>query len=84
MRRSIWMRVLFPIVALALLLVIFWNWDWFIPVVDSQASAALGRKVTMQHLHVGLGRTTTVTASGITIADPQDFPTADPPLATID
>ena len=84
MRRSIWIRVLFPIVVLVLLLVIFWNWDWFIPIVDSQASAALGRKVTMQHLHVGLGRTTTVTASGITIADPQDFPTADPPLATID
>jgi uncharacterized protein involved in outer membrane biogenesis len=84
MRGSIWLKILFPLVVIILLVVIFWNWDWFIPIVDSQASATLGRKVTMQHLHVGLGRTTTITASGITIANPDGFPANEPQLATID
>jgi uncharacterized protein involved in outer membrane biogenesis len=84
MRRNLWVRILFPITIVVLLLVIFWNWDWFIPVVDTQASAALGRKVTVQHLHVGLGRTITARLTGITIANPDNFPAADPPLATVE
>jgi len=84
MRGSIWLRSLFTLAILILLLVIFWNWDWFIPIVDSSASASIGRKVTIQHLDVALGRITTVAASGLTIANPDGFPAADPPFATID
>jgi uncharacterized protein involved in outer membrane biogenesis len=84
MGRSVWVRILFPIAIVILLLVIFWNWDWFIPVVQSEASSSLGRKVTVQHLGVSLGRTTVVSVRGITIANPDGFPIGDPPLATID
>lgn len=84
MRGVIWLKILFPLVVIILLMAIFWNWDWFIPLVDAQASAELGRKVTMQHLHVGLGRGVTVTATGVTIANPDGFPASEPPFATID
>ena len=47
-----------------------WNWDWFIPVVESRASAAVGRPVTVDHLHVRLGRTVRITADGVAIANP--------------
>jgi uncharacterized protein involved in outer membrane biogenesis len=64
------------------LVILLWNWDWFIPLVDAQASAALGRKVTIAHLHVRLGRDTTVAADDVVVANPAGFP-ADAPLARI-
>jgi len=67
------LKLLAGFVAVIVVLVIFWNWDWFIPVVESQASAALGRKVTIAHLNVRLGSTTTATVSGITIANPDGY-----------
>lgn len=70
-----------PIVALVLIAV-FWNWDWFIPIVDSRVSAQLGRKVTMKHLHVALGRIVTVRADGVKIDNPKGFQAA-APLARI-
>jgi len=70
-----------PVVIIALL-VIFWNWDWFIPIVDSRASASLGHKVTIKHLHVSLGRVTTVRADEVVLANPAHFPKA-APLASI-
>ena len=33
-----------PVAAIAAL-VAFWNWDWFIPIVQGRASSALGRAV---------------------------------------
>ncbi len=63
-------------------LVLLWNWDWFIPLVERQASATLGRKVTITHLHVRLGRNTTVAADGVTVANPAGF-TGTEPLARI-
>jgi uncharacterized protein involved in outer membrane biogenesis len=84
MRGSLTLKILLPLAVLILLLIIFWNWDWFIPIVDSQASAAIGRKVTIQHLHVQLGRVTTVRATGITIANPDGFPASDPQFVTAD
>ena len=70
------------VVALGLLIA-FWNWDWFIPIAQSQATAALGRKVTIEHLHVALSRRPLITAEGVTIANPDGFPDA-PPLATVE
>lgn len=64
-------------------LILLWNWDWFIPLIDARASAALGRPVAIQHLHVRLGRTTIITADGVTVANPANFPQPDP-LAHVD
>jgi AsmA family protein len=79
-RRLAWFGV--PIVAL-ILLVAFWNWDWFIPLVESRASAAIGRPVTIEHLHVRLGRIVRVTASGVAIANPPDWPSGGPTFVTV-
>ncbi len=82
-RRRLWPYLL-AIVGLAIIAVILlWRWDWFVPLVDREASAALNRKVTIQHLHVRLGRTTLVTADAVRVENPQGFP-VDPPFATID
>jgi uncharacterized protein involved in outer membrane biogenesis len=70
-----------PLAALVLLLALF-RWDWLIPVIEVQASAKLGRPVTLQHLHVKLGRTITVTAEGLQVGNPPGFP-EDPPLARL-
>lgn len=76
-RWAIWTGI--PLAAI-LLLIVFWSWDWFIPLAESRASAALGRKVTIEHLHVRLGRVTEVSADGVRIANPEGFP-GDPPFA---
>lgn len=79
-RRLAWIGV--PIL-LIVLLVVFWNWDWFIPIVQSRASAAIGRKVTITHLHVRLGRAVQMTADGVVVASPPGWPSGDPPLASV-
>lgn len=76
--------ILLALGVLVVLLIIFWDWDWFIPLVDADASGTLGRKVTMQHLHVRLGRTTEISATGIAVADPPNFAAAQADLAAID
>jgi uncharacterized protein involved in outer membrane biogenesis len=80
-RRRRGLEILGLVLVLLLLLIVFWNWDWFIPLVETNASASLGRKVTLQHLHVRLGGVTEIAATGITIANPKDF---DGDLATVD
>ena len=79
-RRLAWIGV--PLVLL-IALVAFWNWDWFIPIVQSRASAAIGRPVTIAHLHLRLGRVVTVTADGVVVANPPDWPNGDPPFVSI-
>ena len=68
-RRHIWIFGLSGFVVAVVALVALWNWDWFIPLVDSRATDALGRATTIQHLHVALGRTTVVTATGVEVAN---------------
>ncbi|MBB5694052.1 AsmA family protein [Muricoccus pecuniae] len=68
-----------PILLIGLLISV-WSWDWFIPLVESRASAALGRKVTIEHLHVRLGRVVQISADGLRVASPEGFP-EDPPFA---
>jgi AsmA family protein len=79
-RRLAWIGV--PLVLL-IALVAFWNWDWFIPIVQSRALAAIGRPVTIAHLHVRLGRVVTVIADGVVVANPPDWPSDDPPFVSI-
>jgi uncharacterized protein involved in outer membrane biogenesis len=83
-RFSITADIIIALLVIIAALVWFWNWDWFIPIVESQASSAIGRKVTIQHLHVRLGRVTQVAATGITIANPDNFTSDFGSLATID
>ncbi|MFC7478028.1 AsmA family protein [Dankookia sp. GCM10030260] len=70
-----------PLLAVALL-VAFWSWDWFIPLIEARASAAVGRPVHIEHLHVKLGRVSTVTAEGLRVGNPSGFPD-DPPFAEV-
>jgi uncharacterized protein involved in outer membrane biogenesis len=81
-RRGRGLQILGAVAVLIALLIFFWNWDWFIPLVEADASSTLGRKVSLQHLHVGLGRTTEITATGISIANPNNFAPGN--LATVD
>jgi uncharacterized protein involved in outer membrane biogenesis len=73
-RRRRWPFVLGAIVLAVAAAVALFRWDWLIPLVDRQASAALGRTVTIQHLHVKLGRVPHIVADGVTIANPPDWP----------
>ena len=82
-RRHVWPWVL-GVIGIALIAVIaLWDWDWFLPLVEAQASSALGRKVTAQHLHVALGRTITVALDGVEVAGVPDL-AAGKPFADID
>ena len=70
-----------PLLAIGTLVAVF-RWDWLIPIVEAQASAKLGRSVTIEHLHVSLGRVTTVSAEGLQIGNPPGFEDA-PPFAIV-
>jgi uncharacterized protein involved in outer membrane biogenesis len=64
------------------LLVVFWDWNWFRPLVQSEVSAELGRPVTIRHFDLKPGRQTVAIVDGVTIPNPPGFP-ADSPFATI-
>ncbi len=76
--------MVFGAFALALVaLVLLWDWNWFKPIVEAQASAALGHKVTIKNLDVKLGLKPTVILDGVEVANPDGFP-QDQTFATID
>ena len=70
-----------PVLVLAVLLLVF-RWDWLVPLAERRASAALGRPVSIQHLHVALGRRLVVRVAGLRVGNPVGF-AADPPLAQV-
>lgn len=74
-----WLGFGVPILAIGLLLLL-WSWNWFIPLVEARASAAIGRPVHVAGMHVALGRITTVTLEGIRVDNPEGF-APDPPFA---
>ena len=77
-RSARWGLIVGVPVLIVVAVILFWQWDWFIPIVDSQASAAIGRKVTVQHLHVALGRVTHIVADDVQIDNPDGFAEGDP------
>ncbi|HQT43797.1 MAG TPA: hypothetical protein PLD79_07330, partial [Halothiobacillus sp.] len=82
-RDSVEAQTIAYVLFLLMTLILTWRWDWFIPFVESQASATIGRQVTIQHLKVRLGGITEITAEGVTIANPKGFG-AIKPLGTAD
>ncbi len=82
-RRRRWPWVLGGVIALLAAAVALFQWDWLIPTVEKQASAALGRPVTLTHLHVRLGWVPHIEAEGVTIGNPEDWKGGGN-LATID
>ena len=77
-RRHIGLWVLGGFVVVIAAVVVFWDWNWFLPLVDRRATAALGRKSTAEHLHVHLGRVTTVELDGVEIANAEGFDQSKP------
>lgn len=73
-KRARWPYVLGMLSLLIAGLVLAFRWDWLIPLVETRASAALGRPVKIAHLHVTLGRTTHVVADGVAIGNPAGWP----------
>jgi uncharacterized protein involved in outer membrane biogenesis len=71
-----------PVVAIGLLAA-FWNWDWLIPVVQSRISNALGRPVTIAHLHVRPGWVTEISADGVSMANPTGWNDTVAPFASL-
>jgi AsmA family protein len=82
-QRRRWPFVLGGVILVVGILATVWDWDWFRPLVAHEASAALGRPVTLQHFDLRLGRQTVAVANGVRIANPAGFP-QDVPLATVD
>ena len=77
-RRHIGLWVLGAFVAAIVAVVVLWNWDWFLPIFERQATATLGRNSTAQHLHVKLGRTTTLTFDNVVIDTADGFDPSKP------
>ena len=73
-RRRRWPFVAGGLVLLLIVAVGLFQWDWLIPTVEAQASKALGRPVTIAHLHVRLGWVPHIEADSVTIANPPDWP----------
>jgi uncharacterized protein involved in outer membrane biogenesis len=72
--RHRWLTGFGLVLAALVVAAVLFRWDWLLPIVNKQASAALGRPVTVTHLHVTLGRTTRIEAEGVTIDNPADWP----------
>ncbi|QDH17936.1 AsmA family protein [Swingsia samuiensis] len=65
---------IFGIFSIALfILILVWQWDWFVPLINRKASAALGRDVSISHLHVSLGLRTAITVDDLKVAQPKEF-----------
>jgi len=78
-----WLMALGVLALAVVLLIVFWDWNWFRPLVEAQASSYLGRKVTVRNLDVKLGWTPQIILDGVTVANPDGFP-ADSHLVTAD
>ena len=77
-RRHIGLWLLSAFIVAVIAVVALWDWDWFLPLVEAQATSAIGRKTTAQHMHVQLGRVTIVTLDGVEIANADGFDAATP------
>jgi AsmA family protein len=72
-RALVWLLPLGGALLAVVALVVIWGSDLLIPLVASQASAALGRPVTIAHLRIVPGRILQVTADDVTIGNAPDW-----------
>ena len=72
-RHRRWPYVIGAFVAVIAIFVVVFRWDWLIPLIETRASAALGRPVTITHLHVKLGRVVRLVADDVTVGNPPGF-----------
>ncbi|GBQ83363.1 AsmA family protein [Gluconacetobacter johannae DSM 13595] len=70
------------LVVVCILVLLPWSWDWFVPLIESRATALLNRQTTIAHLHVRPGRVVIVTLEGLSIAQPWGFEDEGRPFAT--
>ncbi|MBF0876492.1 AsmA family protein [Gluconobacter cerevisiae] len=61
------------LVTALIVLVLIWQWDWFVPYINRKATAALQRPVSIAHLHVHLGFKPTITVDDLKIGQPEGF-----------
>jgi uncharacterized protein involved in outer membrane biogenesis len=80
-RAPVWLLSLGVALLVVVAVVAIWGGDLLIPLVASRASAALGRPVTIAHLHIAPGRIFQVTADDVTIGNPPNW--TDEPLARV-
>jgi AsmA family protein len=79
-RGRLWLFVVSGVLVAIGVLLAVWDWDWVRPLIAHEASAALGRPVTLQHFALRLGAQTVAVADGVQIANPEGF-AQNPPLA---
>lgn len=68
--------ILLACAAALVLLCALWDWNWLRPVVERQASVALGREVHLRHIDADLSlwqRRFSLMAEGLTVSNPQGF-----------
>ncbi|MDP1627842.1 AsmA family protein [Parvibaculum sp.] len=63
--------------------VIFWDWNWFRPLVEARASAALRRDVRIGHFDLHISRIPLAVLDDVTVENPPDFGEGEP-LATVE
>jgi uncharacterized protein involved in outer membrane biogenesis len=59
--------------AALLALSLLWDWNWLRPLIERQASVAMGRQVTLRHFDVQLARHPLLVVDGLSIANPAEF-----------
>jgi uncharacterized protein involved in outer membrane biogenesis len=62
------------ILAIIVLVALIWDWNWFRPLAERQASAALHRPVKIGHLSLRLWSTSHLVLDDVTVGDPADDP----------
>jgi AsmA family protein len=69
-----WTKIVGGVAVVLVLVAAFWSWAWFIPLIETRASAAAGRPVSIGDLDVDLGRVMRVTLDDIVVGNPENFP----------
>jgi AsmA family protein len=82
-RFRVWTIGLGTPIVLIVALILLWDWNWFRPLVEAQASSALGRPVGIGHFDVRLARRPLLVFDNVTVANPQNFP-GGPQMGKID
>lgn len=82
-RQRIWAATLAGVAVVVVLAVVLFDWNWFRPVAEARASAAVGRAVRIGNLGVELSRMPRILLDRVTVANPPEFP-ADSQMAEVE